>query len=835
MKFFGLLFLAVPAAAQGEGGTISKVVALLQEMLDQSKADGVADREVYAKFKCYCDTTTKKKSESIATTTNDIEMAQAVLADTRAQNTKLSQEVAQLEKDLASNQEARDEATSIRDKEKEDFAKEESDLTTGIDQLGRAVKLLAAIGADQTASGDTDSALLTGAAFMTKTSKMKKGTVKKLSEDLKAALIAASTHLAAPQKKKLMQFLQAPFTGNYNAQSGEIVGVLQSMLDTFESNLENARTAEAKAQSEYDAMIAIKVEEYDAMMTARDDKKKMIGDNAATIATTASEIDTMEGQVADDQDFLGTLTERCATKKKAYEKRKMLAANEEAAIAEAISILNSDAAFESFGKVEATSAGRAVFLQLSSSDAVRTKVIASLVEKSQNLRSFRVSRVIAALRADNPFTKVLEMIEKTIKLIDDEEKADVLKKDVCQKEQDTNTENKDAKESDMSTLEDQINGLEVTITDTKTSIETATADLQVNRASQKSTTETRAAANAQFVQSVKNMEDAEKILAKATEVLRKYYAFLHSHNAVKTYAKKDGKDSGGGNMERLAGKSIEELEEACSETPECVAFNSAGWLKSSLAPETEWYDWDGGDLYIKELSFLQTKPKAKASGMLQTQTKGKQEPLDQEGEPESELSSGQGEDGNKAIEMLEFIASETTKAKDEAIADEQTAVSEFETEMTSLTDSEANLVADIDQYKLDLATSEKQLEEAKEDLATTTKEHAAIVKYLTEIEPGCTFIQTNYDSRKANREAEKTALTTAIDTLKGTPAFQAAVLSQHKEDLGKCAAVCEEKGAEHAECMACQEGVTVFGYCAQNSSAPGCSEATATGSADALK
>ena len=47
---------------------------------------------------------------------------------------------------------------------------------------------------------------------------------------------------------------------------------------------------------------------------------------------------------------------------------------------------------------------------------------------------------------------------------------------------------------------------------------------------------------------------------------------------------------------------MEELEEACSADPACVGFNSAGWLKSALAPEAEWYDWDGGSLYIKELS-----------------------------------------------------------------------------------------------------------------------------------------------------------------------------------------------------------------------------------------
>ena len=66
------------------------------------------------------------------------------------------------------------------------------------------------------------------------------------------------------------------------------------------------------------------------------------------------------------------------------------------------------------------------------------------------------------------------------------------------------------------------------------------------------------------------------------EVLTKYYEFLHSHNAEKTYEMKKGKDSGGGNLEQLQGLSVEELEKACSEKPECVGFNTAGWLKAPM-------------------------------------------------------------------------------------------------------------------------------------------------------------------------------------------------------------------------------------------------------------
>merc|ERR1719327_2537189 len=191
----------------------------------------------------------------------------------------------------------------------------------------------------------------------------------------------------------------------------------------------------------------------------------------------------------------------------------------------------------------------------------------------------------------NPFKKVLEMINKTVSIIEQEETDDVQKKETCIEEQTTNEENKGHKETDIQTLESNINELKVAIEGTQQSIALATEDLGLNRDSQASTTATRKDAHAVFTETLSNCEDAEKILHKAIEVLQKYYAFLHSHGAEKTYEEHAGKDSGGGNMERLAGLSVEELEKACSEKPECVGFNSAGWLKSSLAPESEWYEW----------------------------------------------------------------------------------------------------------------------------------------------------------------------------------------------------------------------------------------------------
>merc|ERR1719236_79005 len=175
--------MAVPAsAAAGGDKTITQVVTLLQEMLDKSKEDGTSDRTVFGKFKCYCDSTTESTKAAMETTSEDIERMDALIADKTAQNTAYSQEAAKLEADMAANQKGQGEATTTRDKEEEAFEKEEEDLVKGIEQLDKGIDILAAVGADQTVSGDSDSELLMAkdatesakAMFMSKKSVVKK-------------------------------------------------------------------------------------------------------------------------------------------------------------------------------------------------------------------------------------------------------------------------------------------------------------------------------------------------------------------------------------------------------------------------------------------------------------------------------------------------------------------------------------------------------------------------------------------------------------------------------------------------------------------------------------
>merc|ERR1719443_1926047 len=229
-------------------------------------------------------------------------------------------------------------------------------------------------------------------------------------------------------------------------------------------------------------------EEYDDMSDLFEKRKKEIGETAELVSKTSSEMNTAQQRLADDQEFLASLTDRCAKKKAEFEKRNMLRSQEEAAIAEAIAVLNSDAAFATFGSVKATSTGATGFIQFRESkneDAqkVRSTAAAALARSSKELHSVRLAKIAMELsskgKATNPFTKVLENINGTVDLIDAEEADDAQKLATCNKEQEVNEARRDDKKEQM-------------------------AD---NRAGQKETTDARNDQHAVFSENLKNLQD----------------------------------------------------------------------------------------------------------------------------------------------------------------------------------------------------------------------------------------------------------------------------------------------------------------------------------------
>merc|ERR1719281_1798705 len=93
---------------------VAKVIKLLQDMLAQMEKEAEEDQEVYDKFVCWCETNDKEKTKSIADAETRIENLTAKIEELTALSSQLQTELKNLEKEVAKNQKALDEATSMR-------------------------------------------------------------------------------------------------------------------------------------------------------------------------------------------------------------------------------------------------------------------------------------------------------------------------------------------------------------------------------------------------------------------------------------------------------------------------------------------------------------------------------------------------------------------------------------------------------------------------------------------------------------------------------------------------------------------------------------------------
>merc|ERR1719478_1203061 len=163
--------------------------------------------------------------------------------------------------------------------------------------MDQAIDTLSAIGADQTA-------LIADGKFMGKAAP-KKLELLKLKSNVEGTIKAAAYFLARKDRKQLESFIQAPFTGTYQAQSGEIVGILKNMRDTFKSNLENAEASEKASLEQHESLMEVKNGEFATMKDTFEDKSKAMGANDELLGTKTTVKEETETSLANDE-LLGT-------------------------------------------------------------------------------------------------------------------------------------------------------------------------------------------------------------------------------------------------------------------------------------------------------------------------------------------------------------------------------------------------------------------------------------------------------------------------------------------------------------------------------------------------
>jgi len=284
----------------------AKVKGLITDMITKLEKEAEAE----ATEKAYCDEqmakTEAKKSElddTIAKLTNKIDRA-------AARSASLKDEVAELEAELAALAKSQAEMDKIRSEEKANFDVAKAELTQGLTGVRKALGVLRDY--------------YGGAAAL-------------VQED--ATFDAAMKQPAVPQQHE-----------KAGGAGGSIINILEVCESDFANNLSKEETEEADAVSEYEKT----TQENKVTKTTKTQDAKYKSAEATALDKEITELsgdrDTSNTELSAVMEYYGKIKERCIAKPETYEERKARREAEIEGLKEALSILESEAAFMQKGR-----------------------------------------------------------------------------------------------------------------------------------------------------------------------------------------------------------------------------------------------------------------------------------------------------------------------------------------------------------------------------------------------------------------------------------------------------------------------------------------------------
>merc|ERR550514_1449066 len=474
-------------------------------MLKQLQKEAEEDEEIYDKLACWCETNDREKTKAIKEAEAKISALVTKIEELSALSSQLSTEIENLEKDIAKYQESLDKATAIRQKELAEFNAEEKDALDAITVLSQH---------------HTSLLQMPRASFL--------DVVTTLQHQIRNHGDVFDGVLTPSQLRMVASFVEAPadyfdaaptFKQSYAPRSGQIFGILQQMLETFESNLSGAQKAEMAAQKAYEEVKASLEAEIAAATDLRDKKVQELAKTDEDLAAAKIDLDDTREKLSADEQFLMMLKEKCQLTDQEWEARQKTRQLEMEAVSKALAILSGDDAHHTF-----TRTFNPEFLQKegASRRVMRSKAAELLKAVATKVGSPRLSALAARVRLD-AFTRVKKAIDDMIAQLLKEKDDEIKHRDFCIEEFNKNALETERKDREKSDLVRKIEDLTMTIETLTQEIEALKADIAEMQLQLKKAGEDRAKENKEFQLTVADQRATQKLLQAALKVLKGFY------------------------------------------------------------------------------------------------------------------------------------------------------------------------------------------------------------------------------------------------------------------------------------------------------------------------
>jgi hypothetical protein len=554
--------------ASGEATPIARVVSLLKEMSATIAKEGDEDEALRDKLKCWCNDNNWEKGNAVEASKAKISELEADIKAGTARSAELNQQIKDLNAEVAADKTALAEATALREKQLKEFHGAEVDSIQAVENLKAALTVLSkhhdgtpaawGQGEDSTGKPSDSWAFLQQAVhakdepwtmehetshqsqaldeFMSRNgfgaqaeAVEPEGSQKFLQQGNTAAISASSSTWSAEETavvrkalKSAASFIQAHHTDeyvpSYNAQSGEIVGVLKQLKEEMEGDLSESQKLESERAASFTELRAAKTSEIENGEKMSEQKEDELANTDNDLAEAKEDLGQEQVVLAETEKFLAAMGANCAEAEKNYQARQQARADESKAVAETIEILMSDEARDNFSETYS-------FLQISvgSQQKQTRKQVADKLRKAAAKAQDPALSMLASNVELDAFGKVKKAIDDMIAILNTQQAEEVKKSDWCkstiQENEMTNAKTEDHKGD----LEAKENQLEQTIIALAKRVQEATGEIAELRVNMQRASEDRKAENQEFQKTVSDQTITVEVLKKALDKLANYY------------------------------------------------------------------------------------------------------------------------------------------------------------------------------------------------------------------------------------------------------------------------------------------------------------------------